>query len=356
VNLPITPLNDLRVHKGNLIAATSGRSFWVLDDLSHVRQYKKETTPVSLYKPADAYLVSGSSELDGSNPKFDGTNTYRGVNPASGVVLYYRLPALKKTEQISLEVRNAAGKLIRTFSSKADPNYKRYDGGPGGEPLLPKSKGQNRFVWNMRYPTVPGVPNVYIEASYRGHKAIPGTYTYTLKAGGQSLSTSSAILANPYYPTTAATYQEYDTVMTEMETKVTKMHLMVNSLRKRQMQLKSLLGSLPADNKFSRIKSDGDALLKKMTAWDEDMVQRKSTAYDDVENFPNKFTADYMFLINQTESSIPRVNQPSLDLKQKLDAQWAVLEGRANEFMTKDIPALNKRLWDAGIGAIWKEE
>ena len=61
------------------------------------------------------------------------------------------------------------------------------------------------------------------------------------------------------------------------------------------------------------IKKDGDALLKKMKAWDEDMVQRKSKAYDDVENFPNKFTANYLFLINQTESDIPRVNQPSLD-------------------------------------------
>ena len=90
-----------------------------------------------------------------------------------------------------------------------------------------------------------------------------------------------------------------------------------------------------------------------MKAWDEDMVQRKSRAYDDVENFPNKFTANYMFLINQTESDIPRVNQPSVDLLTKLTAEWATLKSRSDEMLSKDIPALNKQLWDLGIGAVW---
>ena len=82
------------------------------------------------------------------------------------------------------------------------------------------------------------------------------------------------------------------------------------------------------------------------------MVQRKSKAYDDVENFPNKFTAEYLFLIDATNSTIPRVNQPSKDRKAELDAQWNGLKARATEFMEKDIPAYNKKLWDAGIGAI----
>ena len=86
--------------------------------------------------------------------------------------------------------------------------------------------------------------------------------------------------------------------------------------------------------------------------WDEDMIQRKSKVYDDVESFPNKFTAEYLFLINQTESSIPRVNQSSRDRKIELDAQWNVLNNRANAFINSAIPDFNKQLWDAGIGAI----
>jgi len=112
---------------------------------------------------------------------------------------------------------------------------------------------------------------------------------------------------------------------------------------------------LPADAKYSAVKSDGEALLKKMKAWDEDMVQRKSKAYDDVENFPNKFTANYLFMINATESDIPRLNQPSLDRLKELNAQWATLKARADEILNRDIPALNKKMWDAGLGAIWAD-
>jgi len=120
--------------------------------------------------------------------------------------------------------------------------------------------------------------------------------------------------------------------------------------------LESLLGSLPVGEKYSGIKRDGEALLKKMKAWDEDMVQRKSKAYDDVENFPNKFTANYLFLINHTESDLPRVSQPGLDRLKELNAQWAPLKARGVELLERDIPAYNKRLWDAGLGAIWKQD
>ncbi len=87
LNLPVTPITDLRVHKGNLIAATSGRSFWILDDLALIRQYQKDTPAFSIYKPANAYLVNGGSELKRlETPEFTGANTFRGVNPANGIV------------------------------------------------------------------------------------------------------------------------------------------------------------------------------------------------------------------------------------------------------------------------------
>jgi photosystem II stability/assembly factor-like uncharacterized protein len=357
LNLPITPITDLRVHKGNLIAATSGRSFWILDDLNLPRQFKKDAAALSIFQPAAAYLVNGGSELNESNEEFTGANTYRGVNPATGVVLYYQLPELKKDEHIALEIKDAEGNLVRAFSSKADERFRKWDGGPEADPLLPKNKGLNRFVWDMRYLTMPGVPNVYIESSFAGHKAPPGKYFLTLKMGGQAVSTEAEILANPLYPTDAATYTQYHQVMRGMENELASMHRMINDLYDKQKQLESLLGSLTssdAGDRFAGIKRDGESLLKKMKAWDEEMVQRKSQAYDDVENFPNKFTANYMFLINQTESDIPRVNQPSLDRMKELNAQWASLKARAIEILEKDIPALNKKAWDAGLGAIWK--
>lgn len=355
LNLPITPITDLRIHKGNLIAATSGRSFWILDDLSLIRQYKKDAAAFSIYRPASAYLVNGSSDLDSTEAEFTGANRFSGVNPATGVVVYYQLPELKKTDEISLQIKDTAGNVVRTFSSKADEKLTKWDGAPRPEPLLSKTKGLNRFVWDMRYATMPGVPGVRIEGGFAAHKAPPGKYSITVKWGEQSVVTEAEILANPLYSTNAATYAEYHQTMWAMETELTSMHRMINSLYEKQKQLEGLLSSLPAGEKFSAVKKEGQALLKKMKAWDEDMVQRKSKAYDDVENFPNKFTANYLFLINQTESDLPRVNQPSLDRLKQLNAEWSRLKATGNEIQDKDIPALNKRLWEVGMGAIWKE-
>jgi len=355
LNLPVTPITDLRIHKGNLIAATSGRGFWILDDLGLIRQYKKDVASFAIYRPESAYLVNGSSELDETSDDFKGANRFRGVNPATGVVVYYQLPELKKTDEITMEIKDAAGITVRSFSSKADEKYTEYDGAPKREPLLPKAKGLNRFVWEMRYSTMPGVPGVHIEGGYAGHKAPPGKYNITVKMGEQTLSTETEILPNPLYPTSAATYMEYHQIMLGMESEVTSMHRTINTMYEKQKQLESLLTSLPAGDKFSVVKKEGDALLKKMKAWDEDMVQRKSKAYDDVENFPNKFTANYLFLINQTESDIPRVNQPSLDRLKQLNVEWVALKARADEILNKDVLSLNKRLWEVGLGAIWKD-
>ncbi len=356
LNLPITPITDLRVHKGNLIAATSGRSFWILDDLTVLRQYKGTPNTFALYRPDGAYLVNGGSELDRSDDDFTGANTFRGVNPATGLVVYYQLPELKKDDVITMEIKDAAGNVVRSFSSKADEKFVRYDSGPRPDPLLTKNKGLNRFVWDLRYASMVGVPNVRIEGGFAAHKAIPGKYTITLKTPSHSLSTEGEILANPLYPTDAATYAEYHRTMSAMEAELTTMHRLVNSLFEKQNQLESLLKSLPASEKYSAVKKDGEALLQKMKAWDEDMVQRKSKAYDDVENFPNKFTANYLFMINATESDIPRVNQPSLDRMKELNAQWVTLKARADEILNRDIPALNKKFWDAGLGAIWADK
>ncbi len=220
---------------------------------------------------------------------------------------------------------------------------------------MPKVKGVNRFVWDMRYSTMPGVPGVRIEGSYASHKVPPGKYSITVKIGEQTVSTETEILANPLYPTNAATYMEYHQTLSGMESELSSMHRMVNSLYEKQKQLESLLSALPSGDKFSAVKKEGDALLKKMKTWDEDMVQRKSKAYDDVENFPNKFTANYLFLINQSESDIPRVNQPSLDRLKQLNTEWAALKARGNEILNNDVPSLNKRLWEVGLGAIWKD-
>ncbi|MDX1314442.1 MAG: glycosyl hydrolase, partial [Eudoraea sp.] len=143
-------------------------------------------------------------------------------------------------------------------------------------------------------------------------------------------------------------YDAFNSFMISMETNLTEMHNMINDLYAVQQQIKGISEKL----QDGPLKKQGESLMARLKNWDELMVQRKSKAYDDVENFPNKFTAEYLFLINQTTSAIPRVNKSSRDRKMELDKQWTELKATATSIIDMEIPAFNKALWEAGIGAV----
>lgn len=350
LNLPVVPITDLIIRHGDLVVATSGRAFWVLDDMGLLRQYKKQK--FGLYRPEDAIIGNWSSQLNTTSDKFKGYVPLQGVNPANGVVLYYQLA---DTSNIEIEVKDSEGLLVRTFSSKKDKTYKKYNGGPSPEPVLMKNKGLNRFVWDTRHKSTIGAPTAYIEGSYRGHKVSPGTYSITLKAGSESATVKSIILPNPDYQINDKNYKEFDKFMMQMENALTGMHKKVNTILDMRKQLEDIIKNLDQEKDTELVKK-GKELVKKMKDWDELMVQRKSKAYDDVENFPNKFTAEYLFLINQTDSSIPRVNDSAKERYAELTAQWKKLEATAIEILEKDVPGYNKLLWEKGIGAMRKKK
>jgi photosystem II stability/assembly factor-like uncharacterized protein len=354
LNSPVVPVTDLMIKHDDLIVATAGRSFWILDDLGLIRQFNPTDSGLKVYQPEDARLGNWGSPLNSSSTEsFKGTHPFEGINPANGVVIYYQLPKLDSASHISIDIRDAAGNVVNSFTSKKDPSFEQYDGGPSANPVLSKVKGLNRFVWDMRYPTLTGATNVYLEGSYRGHKASPGTYSLMLRYGGSEVKTSFKILTNPLYDIQQTTYDEYHTFMLSMETSFSEMHKLVNDIMKARTQLASIVKEMGTNEKYAALKKEGEELIKQMTTWDEDMVQRKSKAYDDVDNFPNKFTANYMFLINQTESDIPRVNKSNRDRFAELNAEWAPLKVRGLKIKDSELPAYTRKLWDAGIGAVY---
>ncbi len=353
LNLPIAPITDLMIRHGDLIVATSGRSFWIFDDLGLVRQYNSsDESTVKLYKPEDAVIGNWGSPLNGTSEEFKGTQPFSGVNPANGVVIYYQLPKVPDSLHITLEIMDANGKLVRKFTSKKDDAYKEYRGAPPADSRLPKRKGLNRFVWDMRYPTMKGIDDTFMEASYRGHKASPGSYSLKFTYQGKESKADFKILSNPLYEMTDAAYNEYNTFMLTMEESLSKMHTMVNSMAKMNKQIDDVLKDLPEGDKYATLKKEGKELQKKIKAWDEDMIQRKSKVYDDVDNFPNKFTANYLFLINHTESDIPKVTKPGRDRNDELTKEWIPLEARGKQIIDVDVPAFTRKLWDNGIGAV----
>ena len=349
----MTPITDLKVHRNDLIVATSGRSFWILDNLSLLSQYNANSTSATLYQPEPIVYGRWGSSLNGNNDSFTGMQPFEGINPANGIELYYYLPTIPDGSELTMSVKDASGKIINTYSSEKDKNYVPHNGGSAPPaPVLPYKEGLNRFVWNMQYPIVPGVPDVYIEAGFRGHKVSPGSYSITFNYNGQLLSKQAIIQPNPNYNLSPAEYAEFDAFMTEVETKVTEMHTKVNALKKAEVAISKMIPKLKEKPSLLPLVTEGEALIKEIMAWDEQMVQRRSQAYDDVENFENKFTAEYLFMMNHANSSIPRVIQPSKDRKIELDRQWQLLKGNANRLLNNRLPAYNKKLWEAGFGAI----
>ncbi|MEO0528132.1 MAG: sialidase family protein, partial [Bacteroidota bacterium] len=352
-NLPITPILDIKVHQNDLIVATSGRSFWILDNVSLLSQYDAKNSAVKVYDSAPIYYGNWGSQMNGSLDDFTGMQNFVGVNPANGIELYYELPKIDKTKTVELIILDGNGKLVNSYTSEKDENYIPHNG--GGAPRAPRlslKKGLNRFVWNMKHKSVPGVPNVYIEANFRGHKVVPGTYTMNLTYDEKTYVTKAIIKEHPNYAITKEEYEAYDLIMDQMEDNATDMHNKVNLLHSMSQDISVSIKQLKKENKDSMLIAEGENLLKEIKSWDEQMVQRRSQAYDDVENFENKFTAEYLFLMNQTNSSLPKITQASIDRKTVLDQQWNNLKKTAENLINQKITAYNQKLWQAEIGAI----
>ncbi len=348
LNLPVCPITDLKINQGDLIIATSGRSFWILDDLALLSQYKATQNGLKVYAPEDAYYASWYSHMNGSDESFKGTDPFQGINPANGMVIYYELPKMADSLDLQMEILDSNGKELLRFNSVKDTTFKKWDGGPSAKPVLTKKAGLNRFVWDLSHQSKTGVPNVYFETNFSGHRAAPGSYKLRLTYGDQPVETVGKIIDTPGVEISEAQHKEYDKFMSEVEDELRSMHVTVNSLHNVQGQLKNIIETLEDE----RLLKEGKLLLAELDRWDKEMVQRKSKAYDDVENFPNKFTAEYMFMIDQTNSAIPRVNKSSKERREELDKQWSGLKQQAGMLIEQSIPDYNKQLWEAGIGAL----
>ncbi|MFM1879137.1 MAG: hypothetical protein RLZZ241_2003 [Bacteroidota bacterium] len=349
-NLPVVPVTDLQVRFGDLIVATQGRSFWILDDLGLIRQYGTANAAGHLYRPEDTTYPNWYSSLNSNSAT--GTNSSLGVNPASGMPIYYELPELPENTEVKLEIRDNSGNLVRAYSSLKDANYVSYEGAPSPATTLSTKKGLNRLVWDLRYGSLPGVPKVYIEGSYRGHKAIPGRYTIALKFGSSVFTTEAVLTSNPLIPTTEAEFLDYHEFMSQSEATYTEMTEITNQMYRMQDRLKALQSHLKELGKTELFNQAG-TLLSAMDAWDKLMVQRLSKAYDDVENFVNGFTAEYITAFNHADSAIPRVNSGTKQKVSELNTVWKTHKGAAIEILEKQVPAFNLSLQQAGIGVLY---
>ncbi len=214
LNLPPSSMRDLTIHGSDLIVATHGRSFWILDDFAPLREVATAAAAKGayLYTPAPAYRVRWNANTDTPLPPDEPT----AANPPDGAPLDYYLPQ-GTTGPVTLEIRTAAGKLVRSFSSEdvleppdSTANIPPYWIRP--PQMVATAAGMHRLIWDLRYPAPEVLDHDYpIAAIYRdtpreprGPWVVPGTYTVTLTAGGARATQSLVVRMDPRVPVTAA--------------------------------------------------------------------------------------------------------------------------------------------------------
>jgi len=338
LNFPVVPITDLKIKNDNLIIATHGRAFWILDDLNILRRYKEIKNIGQLFMPSKTITPNWYSSMNENNSK--GTGLLEGVNPASGMVLYYTLPKLSDKTEIKIKIFNSAGDLVNTFSSLSDSEFIKYDGGPKKKTTLTKNIGLNRLVWNMRYEKLKGIPGVYIEGSYEGHKAVPGKYKIVLSYLDKEFSVDAQILENPQFSLSDNDYESYHNFMSGAEKVYNEMTNLTNeyqTTKNKLIKIKSKLGL----QKELQILKEIDSILSEIDKWDKIMAQRLSKAYDDVENFENGFTAHYLYLLNQSDSGIPKLTEGAKKKLIELNKQWKNYKQRAKTKINSKIKRLN---------------
>lgn len=352
LNLPVVPITDLAIHKRekDLIVATQGRSFYVLDNLPVLYQLADaRKSEAFLFKPEDAYRTPGAGGF-----VLPATAPF-GANPPNGAVINYYLKS--KPKEISLEFLDATGKLIRKFSGRAQtenapaPDAPQRRGG-GDEPNLPTEIGLNQFVWNYRLPNAATIPGLILwGGSLAGPRVVPGNYQARFSVDGKTVSTENfTIKADPRLATTREEFQKQFDFLSNARNKLTATHEAILEIKDVRKQLEDLSARLKPEQKD--LKDKAAEISKKLTAIEEELNQTKIKSGQDALNFPIKLNNKLAALSSSVDGAdyapTAQAYEVYNDLAAKIDAQLAILA----RIKTDDIAAFNKAFAEKDLPVI----
>ncbi|HTU46746.1 MAG TPA: hypothetical protein VMF91_16890 [Bryobacteraceae bacterium] len=364
LNLPVTPITDLAVQKREheLVAATQGRSFWILDDLEMLAQLKDGIGNEDVHLFAPKHVYRGAFE--GAPP--NGARN-QGSNPPNGAVVYYWLKN-KPEGEVTLEFLDSAGKLVRKFSSKAPEHPEAKSTFPEGEQeeasghrheeakRPPAEQGLNRFEWDLRSPDATTFPGIILwGGSVHGPEAVPGTYQVRLTAAGKTQIEKFEIRKDPRVATTPEQYSAQLELELQLRDKLSQANAAVveiRDVRKQIDELNARLRDIAGTEKSKLVSDKAKSLSDQLTAIEEAIYQTKNRASEDPLNFPVKLNDKLAALLSSIgdADAPPTASQQQVyeDLATSINAQTTKLK----EVMDTEIPALNKLVRDQNIPAI----
>jgi len=350
LNLPVTPITDLKLHQDHLLASTQGRAFWILDDLTPLR---KNATAIkdsfALLPVKDAYRLSAGSPL---NQLFPGDKEPRTINttmanPVTGAQFFFHILGKETVKSATIEILDAAGNNIRTYYMQKPVN-RQGNNQLQDDPAIEVRNGLNRFVWDLCHRNLPTIDNVLIEGSDKGRMVVPGNYTVRLTINGKSQSQNFKVLTDPRqlkeYPSlvTAEAYQEQEKLLQLLSNDVEEIHVAVTQMHKLQQQLKELRERTEDNSTFDTLYRHAGSILEKIQDWEAQLIQRKSQTNDDVINFVNKLSANIIFVKGEAEGNVPYITEGHIKRTQDLHAEWVKYRNQQQALLQGDIRTLNE--------------
>jgi photosystem II stability/assembly factor-like uncharacterized protein len=351
LNLPTVPIHDLNIHQDDLIVATHGRSFWVLDNITPLRQIDSNSAnaPMILYRPAQAVRLHLPDEINHRGPVGDDP-------PLGAMIDYYFKTA--PADEVKLEIFDSNGKLVRSLSSRE----KRELGQPPEWPdrvkeltTIPAQAGMNRYAWNLRWEPPVKIPGAFYEGNGpEGPIAMPGRYTVKLTAGSQTQTQRLEIVLDPrVQDVSAADLQKQFELAMQVREANDALHRAVNQIRELRTELKSLHPRFESEDKFKSLLVQANTLDQKMTPVEEELIQVNMKGSEANLAFPDMLNEQFDSFSASIDSGDSAPTQQQYEVFQKLKGRLDQQLTAWKQILATDVPAFNSLIKQTDLPALY---
>ena len=348
LNMPTAPIHDLVIKDDDLAVATHGRSFWILDDLSPLRQLNDQVAKadVHLFTPRLTHRLRGGGR----------GGQFTGANPPNGAILYYFLKTEQKDE-LTLEILDGKGNVVRKFSSREE----KVEGRPLPErpgrdddaDRLPAKAGMHRVVWDLRYELPELVPNaIYDMGRPAGPLAVPGSYQVKLTVAGKSYTAPLEVKLDPRVSTAQADLQKQFDLSLQVRNLLGEAHGSVLEIRNLREQLNALRKRLAGHSGSPAILTAAEAIDKKMSAVEAELIEVKARSSQDMCNYPTKLNSKIAWLSDVVDSADRLPTRQAYEYTEEMRTRVSAQVGIWREILARDVAALNNRIRQENIPAV----
>jgi len=330
LNLPIVQIADLTIKENDLIVATHGRAFWMIDDLTPIQEFDKKIVDKKLfvYHVNDSYRMEGGS----GRKRRRATPVNAGANPPNGVVINYWLKEANDSSKVSISFFDKNNALIKTFTKEAKEEYNK----------LEFNAGMNQFVWDMMYPPAEKLEGLILwNGNVEGPKVAPGKYTARIRFDKDSVDFSFVIKGDPNYSMTEREYDDQVGILLKIRDKFSEVQKAIKHIRTIRTQINDFTTRIDV-KKYEEIKTAADTINKKITDIEEALYQTKSKSGQDVLNFPIRLNDKISGLYDVAASGYNPPSKQVLEAFADLSTQADLQLTKLKKIMNEDLNEFNK--------------